>query len=341
IALVNPDIKRVLAYSTISQLGYMFLACGVGAFSAGIFHVNTHAYFKALLFLSAGSVMHALNNETNMMKMGGLKDKLPITYRVFLVGALALSGVPIFAGFFSKDEILWKTFTSENGGFGLWLIGAIVAGLTAFYTFRLIYLTFFGKSRVPEEVAHHIHESPKIMTVPLVILAVLSTIGGFVGIPHYFNKFEQFLDPVFVRYVSEGAVDFAHATLNLELALMAISVVIAVLGIGYAYLIYVKRPGMAQELAARARGLYTFLYNKWYVDELYDAIFVRPIKFASEVLLWRIFDIKIIDGLVNGVASTVRYWSDRLRRIETGVVQNYALSIVIGVVIIISYFILR
>ncbi|MFQ5770957.1 MAG: NADH-quinone oxidoreductase subunit L, partial [bacterium] len=341
IALVNPDIKRVLAYSTISQLGYMFLACGVGIFWVGIFHLSTHAYFKALLFLSAGSVMHALQGETDMNKMGGLKKYLPITYRVFLVGALALAGVPFFSGFFSKDEILWKTVSSPYGGFVFWFVGAFVAGLTAFYIFRLIYLTFYGKSRVSPEVALHIHESPKIMTIPLAILAFLSIVGGYIGIPHIFNKFEHFLEPVFSQDAAKVSNEVTHATLELELTFMGISILIAFLGIGFAYLFYVKRTSLPEELASKVRGLYQFFYNKWYVDELYDAIIVRPVKFMADIILWRWFDVKIIDGWVNGIAELLGRFSDKLRRIETGVVQNYALTIVMGVVILIGYFILR
>ena len=335
IALVNNDIKRVLAYSTISQLGYMFLACGVGAFGAGIFHLTTHAYFKALLFLSAGSVMHALNNETDMTRMGGLRHHLPITYRVFLVGALALAGVPFFSGFFSKDEILWQVVSRpEYGGFRLWFGAALVAGLTAFYIFRLIFLTFFGRSRVPQEVAAHIHESPRVMTVPLVILAVLSVVGGWVGIPHWFNKFEAFLAPVFPHTEPPDL-------LSLELGFATVSVLIAGLGIGFAYLFYVVRPAMPQELAERMRGAYNFLYHKWYVDELYDRLIVRPLNVVSDRVLWRWMDVRLIDALVNGVARGTERFAQRLRRTETGLVQNYALSILAGAVLLIGYFLLR
>lgn len=341
IALVNTDIKKVLAYSTISQLGYMFLACGVGAFGAGIFHVSTHAYFKALLFLSAGSVMHAMSNETDMTKMGGLKKHLPITYRVFLVGAMALAGVPLLSGFFSKDEILWKTFSSPLGGFVFWLIGAAVAGLTAFYIFRLIYLTFFGTSRAPKDVAEHVHESPRIMTVPLIVLAGLSVAGGWIGIPHYFNRFDHFLEPVFTRYVTSNMMEPAHDLFTLELTLAGISALIALMGIGFAYLFYVVNPELPQILAARTRGAYNFLWNKWYVDELYDSTVVRPIHRLSDVLFWRILDVRVIDGLVNWVGTAMRDLSDSLRRMQTGVVQNYALSIVVGVVALVGYFLLR
>ncbi|MFQ5769380.1 MAG: NADH-quinone oxidoreductase subunit L, partial [bacterium] len=341
IALVNTDIKRVLAYSTISQLGYMFLACGVGAFSAGIFHLSTHAYFKALLFLSAGSVMHALSNETDMTKMGGLRTKLPVTYRVFVVGAMALAGVPLLSGFFSKDEILWKTVSSPFGGFKLWFVGAAVAGLTAFYIFRLIYLTFYGQSRASAAVEQHIHESPKIMTVPLIILAFLSIIGGYIGLPHLFNKFDHFLAPVFSHYVISEVTDGSHELINLEFSFMAVSTLIAFLGIGFAYLFYVSHPAMSNELALKMKRIYTLLYHKWYVDELYDILIVRPINFVSDVVFWRWLDIKIIDGLINNVAVFMGKCSDLLRRVETGIVQNYALSIVLGVVLLIGYFLIR
>jgi len=341
IALVSNDIKKVLAYSTISQLGYMFVACGVGAFGAGIFHVNTHAYFKALLFLSAGSVMHALQNETDMRKMGGLRDKLPVTYRVFLVGALALAGVPLFSGFFSKDEILWKALNSPYGGFGIWLAGAAVAGLTAFYTFRLIFMTFFGESRVEKEVEAHIHESPRVMTFPLTILAILSAAGGLIGVPHLFNKFENFIGPVFERY---GRIEFfeqAHHYVGLELTFMAISGLIALLGIGFAYLFYVSRPGLADDIATRFRLVYSFLQKKWLVDEMYEATVVKPLQFTAQVVLWRWLDMKIIDGFVNQVGQWMAKLSDATRKMETGLVQNYALSITCGVVLLVGYFLLN
>ncbi len=341
IALVNNDIKKVLAYSTISQLGYMFLACGVGAFGAGIFHVTTHAFFKALLFLSAGSVMHALSGETDMTKMGGLKKKLPVTFKVFLVGAMALSGVPLFSGFFSKDEILWRTVSSPLGGFGLWFVGALVAGLTAFYSFRLIFMTFYGKSRVSAEVEKHVHESPKIMAVPLVILAVLSVIGGYIGIPHYFTKFEHFLEPVFNRYMTYNLFERSHDMVGIELSFMTVSTLIVFMGIGFAYLYYIVRPSIADSTAHRFKGIYTFLYNKWYVDELYNAVIVKPVEMLSENVLWKWFDVKIIDGFVNLVPRLTGKFSGLLRRTETGMVQNYAFTIVFGVVLLLGYFLLK
>lgn len=335
IALVSNDIKKVLAYSTISQLGYMFLACGVGAFGAGIFHLSTHAYFKALLFLSAGSVMHALSNETDMTKMGALRHKLPVTYRVFFIGALALAGVPFLSGFFSKDEILWKVVSSEDyGSFGLWLVGAAVAGLTAFYIFRLIFLTFHGHSRVSEKVAPHVHESPKVMTIPLIALAVLSITGGLIGVPHLFNKFEHFLEPVFPPVAHLDVV-------NLEISFMVISTLIALLGLGFAYLFYVAKPTIAHGLANKLRIVHKFLYQKWYVDELYDFLIVRPLRVISDVVLWRWVDMRVVDGFVNYVARFTRDFSERLRRVETGMVQNYALSIVVGAVLLIGYFLIR
>ncbi len=341
IAAVNTDIKKVLAYSTISQLGYMFLACGVGAFGAAIFHVSTHAYFKALLFLGAGSVMHALSNETDISRMGGLKRRLPVTYRVFLVGGLALAGVPFFSGFFSKDEILWSTVVSPFGGFEFWFVGAAVAGLTAFYTFRLIYITFHGEPRIPKEIAGHIHESPRIMTIPLIILAFLSVAGGFVGIPHVFNRFGEFVEPVFKRYITTEILASAHEHVSLELLFMAMSALIALLGVGFAYWMYVARPGTASEIAKNLKGVRTFLYNKWYVDELYGYLIVRPLNWLSDLVLWRWVDVLLIDGFVNLLARVTRQASDKLRRMETGIVQNYALALVVGVVILVGYFLVR
>ncbi|RMF67103.1 MAG: NADH-quinone oxidoreductase subunit L, partial [Calditrichaeota bacterium] len=240
------------------------------------------------------------------------------------------------------DEILWKTVSNaELGGFKMWFLGAAVAGLTAFYIFRLIYLTFHGRSRVPEDVAKHVHESPKVMTVPLVILAFLSVVGGFVGIPHIFNGFEHFLDPVFTRYVSAEVSAADPDLVKLEFSFMAISVLIAFLGIGFAYLLYVLKPSLPEQIAGRVKGVYRFLWNKWYVDEMYDVLIVRPLKTISDVVLWRWLDVRIIDGFVNALASVLGRLSSSLRRVETGVVQNYALSIVIGVVVLVGYFLLK
>ncbi len=341
-AITSQDIKKVLAYSTISQLGYMFLAAGVGAFSAAIFHLMTHAFFKALLFLGAGSVMHALANETNLMKMGGLRKHLPTTFWTFLVGGLAIAGIPGFSGFFSKDEILWKAFSSPFGSPVLWAVGALAAGITAFYIFRMIYLAFYGESRVDPEVALHIHESPKVMTIPLMILAVLSIIGGYVGIPHVYMGLEHFLEPVFESSklaMASGAAE--HASLTTELILMGVSVLIALVGIYVAYQLYVKNPEKPKQLAQSMRGLYTLLYNKYYVDEIYQAVFVKPFVNISNVFFWRFFDVKIVDGIVNGVAKTFGGVAAVLRRTQTGVVQMYALSLMLGAILIFGYLILR
>ncbi|MFH0931544.1 MAG: NADH-quinone oxidoreductase subunit L, partial [Candidatus Zixiibacteriota bacterium] len=313
IGMVQNDIKRVLAYSTISQLGYMFLGCGVGAFAAGIFHLMTHAFFKALLFLGAGSVMHALSGELNMQKMGALKQKLPATFWTVFMAVLAISGIPLFSGFFSKDEILWKAFS--QGNLFLWLIGVVTAGMTAFYMFRLLFLTFFGKSRVEESVEHHIHESPKVMTIPLMVLAILSVIGGYVGIPKSLgggNGFEHFLSPVF----GEKGEIAIHSPLT-EYLVMAVSVAVALLGIFFAYRFYIKTPELPKRLAERFRFPYKVLLNKYYVDELYFKIIVNPLlKFAT--FLWQFFDIKIIDGMANGLAGLVYWFAGVSRKIQTG-----------------------
>ena len=358
IALTNTDIKRVLAYSTISQLGYMFLALGVGAFAAGIFHLMTHAFFKALLFLAAGSVMHALAGETDMRKMGSLRRHLPATYWTMLMGTLAIAGIPLFSGFFSKDEILWQSFISPQGHFLLWLVGVLAAGMTAFYMFRLIFLTFFGESRMEPEVEKHVHESPRVMTVPLTILAVLSVIGGYIGLPHVFggSRFERFLEPVLGERGAQTAHDAAeaahgaeahaaetvhHGSAGLELTFMAISVIVALVGIWIAYMLYLKNPDAPGKLARKLRGLYKLSYNKYYMDEIYNATVVQPIKNTSDFFLWRFFDVGIIDGIVNGVAALMQYVSGKLRRLQSGLVQNYAFFMLLGVVIILGYFIFR
>ena len=336
IGLAQNDIKRVLAYSTISQLGYMFLACGVAAFTAGIFHLMTHAFFKALLFLGAGSVMHALSGELDMRKMGALKPHMPRTYWTFLIGTLAISGIFPFAGFFSKDEILWKALT--QGGFSFWLVGALAAFMTATYMFRAVFMTFHGKSRVDHEVAHHIHESPGIMTVPLIVLAILSTIGGFIGFPivEGWNQFHEFLSPVFS--MPPKVAEAGHHSAGFEIGMMIVSIVIAVLGILSAYRMYIKKPDLPDQLAERYKTPYQMISNKYWMDEIYDFVFVGPLVRFS-VFLWRIFDDILVDGTVNGVAAVVRGGSEVFKRLQTGNVQSYALSILVGVVLIIGYFV--
>jgi len=341
IGLAQNDIKRVLAYSTISQLGYMFLACGVGAFTAGIFHLVTHAFFKALLFLGAGSVMHAMAGELDMRKMGALKPHLPRTYWTFLIGTLALAGIFPFAGFFSKDEILWQAL--NQGGVLFWLLGAGAAFMTATYMFRAVFLTFHGKSRVDHGGAHHLHESPGIMTGPLIILAILSVIGGFIGFPviEGGNKFAEFLAPVFAPPAGfPKAAEAVHHAVSFEVTMMIVSLVIAGLGILLAYRMYIKNPAIPDRLAERYPAPYNALVNKYWVDEIYHWFFVGPLIRLS-VFLWRFFDDLIVDGIVNGVAALFRGGSEVFKRLQTGNVQNYALSILIGIVLMFGYFLIQ
>ncbi len=358
IGFCQNDIKKVLAYSTISQLGYMFLGVGVGAYSAGIFHLMTHAFFKGLLFLGAGSVMHALSGELDMRKMGGLWKKIPVTFGTFLVATLAIAGIPGLSGFFSKDEILWQAFSSSHGHILLWLVAAIAAGMTAFYMFRALFMTFFGESRVDPHVAHHIHESPKIMTVPLMVLAGLSVIGGYIGVPHVLggaNHIHQFLAPVLgggaaPEKIHAGISFFSQAWASggesdggaaaLEFFMMAVSVAIALTGIGIAYLFYVKNPALPKRLAERWKRLYKLLLNKYYIDEIYEVLFVKSLKNIG-TSLWRGFDEFIIDGTINGIAYFFGWLSSVMRRVQTGLVQNYAFSMVFGGVVIAGYYVLR
>jgi len=333
IGLVQNDIKKVLAYSTISQLGYMFLALGVGAFSAGIFHLMTHAFFKALLFLGAGSIIHAMHEEQNIQAYGGLKKYMPHTFITFLIASLAISGIPPLSGFFSKDEILWSSFA--NGNVLFWALGAFTALLTAFYMFRLVNLTFFGKERIAKD--KHPHESPKVMTIPLMALAVLSVIGGLIGIPALFsgeggNKFEHWLEPIFKN--SELKLShyqtYAHST---EITLMIVSVILAVTGILVARNIYLKNPSFADKMKNKFNGIYKILWNKYFIDEFYDWLIVTPIYRLSESVLWKITDTKLIDGTVNGLASIVNSISTRIRKFENGIAQFYALIMAVGIVI--------
>jgi NADH-quinone oxidoreductase subunit L len=340
IGITQFDIKRVLAYSTISQLGYMFMACGVGAFASGIFHLMTHAFFKALLFLAAGSVMHAMSGELDMRYMGALKDKLPRTHMTYLFGTLAIAGIFPFAGFFSKDEILFYAF-NRNPGF--WIIGAIAAIMTSFYMFRSVFMTFYGKSRVSHEAMHHLHESPPVMTVPLMILAGLSLVGGLVGIPIFegLNKFDTFLTPIFAP--AKAILDHGHHhahSLSLEIILMLVSLGIAITGLLVARYMYITNPEAPDKIVEDYKDLHTLVYNKYWIDELYDFLFVNSIVNLSR-FLWKSFDEAIIDGAVNGVGKWVRNWGSALRQVETGLVKDYALSILVGVVVIIGYLVLR
>jgi len=341
IGITQNDIKRVLAYSTVSQLGYMFLACGVGAFAAGIFHLMTHAFFKALLFLCSGSVIHALAGEQDMRKMGSLKKHLPVTFVTMFVATLAISGIPGFSGFFSKDEILWKSFSSGHGHVGLWLVGTVAAGITAFYMFRLVFMTFFGDSRMDPEAEAHVHESPYSMTVPLMILAVLAVAGGWVGIPHVLgghNYFEEWLAPVFAHGAEGAAHGEGQPSAALEYLLMAASVGAALCGILLAWYLYRVRTEVPGEIAGRVPGLYDLVLNKYYVDEIYDTAIVRRIVNGS-IWLWEAFDVAFIDGIVNGIAALVNGAGAGARRLQSGVVGNYALSLLLGAVILVGFLI--
>jgi NADH-quinone oxidoreductase subunit L len=336
------DIKRVLAYSTISQLGYMFLACGVGAFGSGIFHLMTHAFFKGLLFLAAGSVMHAMSGELDMRKMGALRKKLPYTHGTYLIGTLAIAGIFPFAGFFSKDEILF--FALQRSPV-FWTCGAVAAVITSFYMFRSLFMTFYGQSRVEPETAHHVHESPFVMTVPLMILAGLSTVGGLLGIPviEGANVFTAWLDPVFApaKEVLMGGHHAAHhPSVALELILMAVSLGIAIVGLLAARWMYVKEPEAADRMVERLGPVHTMVYNKYWIDELYDVLFVNSIVNFSR-FLWKRFDEAIIDGIVNGSATVVRGCSGLMRQVQTGLVKDYALSILVGVLVVIGYLVLK
>ncbi len=429
IGLVQNDIKRVLAYSTVSQLGYMFLACGVGAFSVGVFHLMTHAFFKALLFLCYGAVIHSCEHAfhdagshadpQDMRNMGGLWKYMKITWFTFLIGSMAIAGVPGLSGFFSKDEILWKAFNAPFsltiGGFPLgsilWAVGALAAVMTAFYMFRLIFMTFHGKERLPQNA--HPHESPPAMTIALIVLAFAATVGGYVGVPHVIKdmginvgneSFYKWLEPVFEpaqTIIAEGgaleAIDFsnggeevgvqntlaagitglnfakhgqegiitpeagnvavahreseneaaathsekqsAHENVALEKKLMNISIVLALLGIFVAFIMYNRNPQIHHDIREGLGVIHTVLLNKYYVDEIYYYTIVLPGRVFSEFFLWKFFDVCIIDGIVNGVALLVRGVSAVVRRIQTGVVMNYALVIVIGILAILAYYI--
>jgi NADH-quinone oxidoreductase subunit L len=342
IGMVQHDIKRVLAYSTVSQLGYMFLACGVGAYAAGIFHLLTHAFFKALLFLAAGSVIHALSGEQDMRLMGGLRKRIPVTFWTMTMGVFAIAGIPIWAGFFSKDEILFRAFVSGGLGKLLWFVGLVTAGMTSFYMFRLWFKTFFGESRFDEHHAgehahdpgqahdgHGVHESPLVMTVPLMILALLSFIGGWVGVPHAMwghDEIGAFLEPVF-----SNGVPAAEATgRGLELGLATISVLVAAGGLFVAYLFYYKKPLTAASYAAKNPTLYRIVSNKFYVDEIYQAIIVTPLLVFSRLILGTLVDGGFINGSGYGAGAATRGLGSLVRRIQSGNIRSYAGWLALG-----------
>jgi NADH-quinone oxidoreductase subunit L len=357
IGMVQHDIKRVLAYSTVSQLGYMFLACGVGAYTAGIFHLLTHAFFKALLFLSAGAVIHSLSGEQDMRKMGGLRKRIPITFWTMTMGVFAISGIPPFAGFFSKDEILYQAFVSTNPlGKLLWFVGLVTAGMTAFYMFRLWFKTFFGPERFEEHTdlhahgaavhthsdshavmvvdhednhAHGVHESPAIMTVPLAILALLSIIGGWVGIPAAMgghNEIEHFLEPVF----STGTVQAATTNQGPALGLAAVSVLVVAVGFFFAFFFYYKKPGTAAAIAKRAPALYNLVLHKFYIDEVYSALVITPLLIFSRLFLGGLVDGGIVNGSGAAAGATTRGFSSLVRRVQSGNIRSYAGWLALG-----------
>ncbi|MGH8067942.1 MAG: NADH-quinone oxidoreductase subunit L [Candidatus Entotheonellia bacterium] len=374
IGLVQNDIKRVLAYSTVSQLGYMFLGAGVGGFIAAIFHLVTHAFFKGLLFLASGSVIHALSGEQDMRKMGALGPHLPITSRVFFVGAIAIAGIPPFAGFWSKDGILADAF--KSGHYLLWFIGVVGAFMTAFYMFRLIYMTFYGESRVDPQVLHHVHESPPIMTVPLIILAILSVVGGLIlGVPPEHGWIHRFLGAVVGHGVVPVAGGVAEAAGRVEehmgggafpaldILLMLISVLVGALGWGLAWFMYTKRTDIPARLAEKYHELYELLLNKYWVDELYEYVFVRggkalanffwgfdervvdgAVNGASHMIVQTSegsgrFDLQTIDGSVNGLSVVITFGARAFRLLQTGFVQNYVLAMVLGLFVIVTAYV--
>ena len=368
IGIVQTDIKKVLAYSTVSQLGYMFMACGVGAFSAGIFHLMTHAFFKGLLFLAAGSVIHAVGGEQDMRKMGGLRTKIPWTFWTMTAATLAISGIPGFAGFFSKDEILWRSYQAS---WVYWLLGVITALITSFYMFRLWFLTFFGEYRGEAETEHAhdshsahdahghggIHESPWVMVVPLVILALLSVIGGYVGVPGSLggsNRFDKFLAPVFhgsapanaqasvgekgaAEQQTEGSEPKTAA--STELLFTGISVCAAFLGLALAWLFYYKDPQLPARIAASLSGGYQTLLHKYYVDEFYAAVFVRPLIDGSTRILWHGVDQNVIDAAVNDAGEGARHVSDEVRHMQSGNLRSYAGWVAAGAAAVLAFMI--
>jgi len=374
IALVQNDIKRVLAYSTISQLGFMFMAAGVGAYWVAIFHLFTHAFFKALLFLGSGSVIHAMSGEQDMRGMGGLKDKIPVTFRTMFIGSVAIAGIPGLAGFFSKDEILWQVFSSPLGSKSVYMVGIVTAAMTAFYMWRLMFMTFYGASRADARTQAHVHESPRTMTVPLMALAAGSALAGWIGVPKLwsvfpegFRAFEHWLAPVFEAAAAHRTAHGAapHDT-SIEWLLMGLSVAVAVAGILAARYLYLIKPGLPDAIRKSSGPLYDTLLNKWYVDELYDFLFVNGLakgggtamanfdsvvvdggvdgagwltRFTSRVSIW--WDTWIIDGGIRFASFLVKVSSYPVRILQTGYLQSYALVFVVGVAGFLLYFGMR
>jgi NADH-quinone oxidoreductase subunit L len=361
IGIVQTDIKKVLAYSTVSQLGYMFMACGVAAYSAGVFHLMTHAFFKGLLFLAAGSVIHAVGGEQDMRKMGGLRTKIPVTFWTMTAATFAIAGIPPLAGFFSKDEILWQAYSSPYGSWVYWFVGVVTAFITSFYMFRLWFMTFFGEYRGDAEANHGhashsahedahghghsgIHESPKVMLIPLVVLALLSVVGGWVGIHH---NFENFLAPVFetgTTAYSPSATGEAVEPIQppaeesgTETLLMGISIAAGLGGLYFAWLLYYRRPELPQQIANSLGGLYRAALNKYNVDEFYAALLVNPLLNGSTKILWHGIDQGVIDATVDSSAGAARDVSDSVRHMQSGNLRSYAGWIAAGAAGVIAY----
>ena len=336
IALVQTDIKRTLAYSTISQLGYMFIACGVGAFGAGIFHLMTHAFFKALLFLGAGSVMHATGGEQDMRLMGGLRKSVPWTYATMFIATLAISGMPGFSGFFSKEEILLAAGTGPYANSVIYVLGVITAGLTALYMFRLLFLTFHGVPRFDQKKTH-VHESPRIILAPLAVLALLSVVGGWWAAPHLvggLNYFDNFLKLVFLASETSSSTDSYSGNSQLIATVFGPPMVAAFIGFLLAWLLYIRRPETPKRLAESLSAPYRLLAGKFFVDELYALLIVRPLVWISANFLWRAVDEESIDGLVNGVAREAGEIGDRLRHLNSGNMRTYAAWVILGAVVL-------
>jgi NADH-quinone oxidoreductase subunit L len=333
----------------------MFVAMGVGAFTAGIFHLMTHAFFKACLFLGSGSVIHAMHHALHhahlhddpqdMRNMGGLRKKLPVTHATFAVSCLAIAGIPGLSGFFSKDEILWWAFGSTRGHLVIWLIGAVAAGMTAFYMFRCLYMTFYGEVKTNPKAKDHVHESPWVITLPLVVLAFLAAVGGYVGVPEALggsNAIHHYFEPVFGEAQETYHIAIKEALHHgaTEYLTMALSIVIALAGIAVASFMYLKNPGLPGKFTARFPKLHRIVFNKWYIDELYDVLFVNNTKKLG-TFCWKGFDVNVVDGIVNGVAKVVGAISATLRHTQTGLFQNYALTMVLGTVVMVAIFILN
>jgi len=327
IGLLQTDIKKVLAYSTVSQLGLMFLALGVGAYSSAVYHVTTHAFFKALLFLGAGSVIHAMGGEQDIRRMGGLKKALPITFLTMFLGTIAISGLPPFSGFFSKDEILAHVYEHSPA---LWFVGVLTSMLTAFYMFRMMFLTFWGSFRGTHEQEHHLHESPKSITIPLIVLAVLSVGGGLLGLPEFWgfnNYIGEHLDPIIMR---KNPSIMSHDT---EWMLMGLAVISAIAVIYFAYQMFIKNSVLPVENEKQLKPWQKVVYNKYYVDEFYDALFRKPLDGISKAF-YKFFDLQLIDGIVNGVGTAMNWVSGIVRKVQTGHIGFYIMAMVVGVIVI-------